>query len=66
MEQSVNKRVVELVEDIKSRRKKACLKAKSSEFLKTINQQGIQFASGNGMSLEELTDFVKKTQKSRK
>lgn len=62
MAKNVNNRVMELVKKIKSRKPKKG----SSSFLKEVRKQGIQFASGNGMSIEELTDLLKKTEKSRK
>jgi hypothetical protein len=60
--QKLNPKVVELVEKIKLR---DSIKGKC-DFLETIRKQGISFASGNGMTLKELTDFIKKTENSRK
>lgn len=60
--QKVNPKIVELVEKIKAR---GTRKGKS-DFLKETRKQGITFASGNGLTLDELTDFIKKTENSRK
>lgn len=54
----VNPKVIELVEKIKSRGHDV---KGSSDFLKTLRKHGITFASGNGMTLEELTEFIDKT-----
>jgi len=59
---NINPKIVELVNKIKQR---GLDTSKSCEFLKTIREQGIQFASGNGMTIEELTEFIQKTENSR-
>lgn len=58
----VNPKVIELVEKIKSRGHNP---GESSAFLKTVKEQGIQFASGNGMTLEELTTFLQESKDNR-
>jgi hypothetical protein len=56
--EKVNPKVIELVEKIKSR---GYHLGESNSFLKTLKKHGITFASGNGMTLEELTEFIDKT-----
>lgn len=58
----VNPKVIELVEKIKSRGHNP---GESSAFLKTVKEQGIQFASGNGMTPEELTTFLQESKDNR-
>jgi len=59
---NINPKVVELIEKIKQRGQAT---SESCKFLETIKEQGIQFASGNGMTIEELTDFLEETRDKR-
>lgn len=62
MKHYINPALIDLVQKIKSRKDNTG----TSDFIDTINKQGIQFASGNGMNVSELTDFLKKTEQMRK